>query len=183
MKIMRNYYIAVAGYARTSIATLPVQHHQVTAADVILGKTARLIAANCLRRMPWCSSLHLNATLSAQTAYVDAGVSVIAILTNVYPKLSVAAWWSTVAYKTHAKSPYCEPVLLQSKWRTWYLHFSEELEVEVESVEKPEIYFSGKVYCREKSYMITAFFWRIRGSEGQMIVYVATKVRYELVRF
>ena len=48
---------------------------------------------------------------------------------NVYLKLSVAVWWSTVAYKTHAEYPYYEPVLLQSKGRTWYLHFSEELEV------------------------------------------------------
>ena len=31
--------------------------------------------------------------------------------------------------------------------------------------------------------MIIAFFWRIRGSEGQMIVHVATKMRCELVRF
>ena len=31
--------------------------------------------------------------------------------------------------------------------------------------------------------MITAFFWRIRGSEGQMIVYVAIKKKYELVHF
>jgi len=38
--------------------------------------------------------------------------------------------------------------------------------VEVESVEKPKIYFSGKVYCREMMDMMTAFFWRIRGSEG-----------------
>jgi hypothetical protein len=38
--------------------------------------------------------------------------------------------------------------------------------VEVESIEKPKIYFSGKVYCRGKTDMITAFFWRIRGSEG-----------------
>ena len=85
---------------------------------------------------------------------------------NVYLKLSVAAWWSTVAYKTHAKYPCCEPVLLQSKVVTWYLHFSEELEVEVESIEKPKIYFSGKVYCRREMDMITAFFWGIRGSEG-----------------
>jgi hypothetical protein len=35
--------------------------------------------------------------------------------------------------------------------------------VEVESVEKPKIYFSGKVYCRGKTGMITAFFWRFRG--------------------
>ena len=38
--------------------------------------------------------------------------------------------------------------------------------MEVERVEKPKIYFSGKVYCREKKNMITAFFWGIRGSEG-----------------
>ena len=82
---------------------------------------------------------------------------------------------SRVAYKTHAKYPYCEPVLLQSKGRTWYLHFSEELEVEAENVEKPKIYFSGKVYCREKTDMITAFFWRIRGIGWQMIVHVATE--------
>ena len=48
---------------------------------------------------------------------------------NVYLKLSVAAWWSTVAYKTYAKYPYYEPVLLQSKVQTWNPHFSEELEV------------------------------------------------------
>ena len=62
----------------------------------------------------------------AGTGYV--GLS-IAAPTNVYLKLSVAIWWSMVAYKTHAKYPYCEPVLLQSKVVTWYLHFSEELEV------------------------------------------------------
>ena len=116
----------------------------------------------------------------AGTGYV--GLS-IAAPTNVYLKLSVAIWWSTVAYKTHAKYPYCEPALLQSKWRTWYLHFSEELEVEVESVEKPKIYFSGKVYCRQEMDMITAFFWKIRGSEGKMIVHVATESDYELVQF
>ena len=99
----------------------------------------------------------------AGTGYV--GLS-IAAPTNVYLKLSVAIWWSTVAYKTHAKYPYCEPVLLQSKRRTWYLHFSEELEVEVESIEKPKIYFSGKVYCRREMDMITAFFREIRGSVG-----------------
>ena len=31
--------------------------------------------------------------------------------------------------------------------------------------------------------MITAFFWEIRGSEGWMIVYVATESDYELVQF
>ena len=55
--------------------------------------------------------------------------------------------------------------------------------MEVERVEKPKIYFSGKVYCRREIDMITAFFWRIRGSEGQMIVHVAIKGRYELVQF
>ena len=38
--------------------------------------------------------------------------------------------------------------------------------MEVVSVEKPKIYFSGKVYCRGKTDMITAFFRGIRGSEG-----------------
>ena len=55
--------------------------------------------------------------------------------------------------------------------------------MEVESVEKPKIYFSGKVYCREKTDMIPAFFWRIRGSVGEIIVHVATKMEYELVQF
>ena len=31
--------------------------------------------------------------------------------------------------------------------------------------------------------MIPAFFWGIRGSEGEMIVHVATKKQYELVQF
>ena len=31
--------------------------------------------------------------------------------------------------------------------------------------------------------MITAFFRGIRGSEGEMIVHVATRERYELVQF
>ena len=55
--------------------------------------------------------------------------------------------------------------------------------MEVENVEKPKIYFSGKVYCREKTDMLTAFFWRIRGGEGWMIVHVATRGRCELVQF
>ena len=55
--------------------------------------------------------------------------------------------------------------------------------MEVESVEKPKIYFSGKVYCREKTDMITAFFRGIRGSEGKMIIHVAIRGRYELVQF
>jgi len=59
--------------------------------------------------------------------------------------------------------------------------FSKELEVEVESVEKPKIYFSGKVYCRRELDRITAFFRGIRGSEGWMIVHVATGSDYELV--
>lgn len=31
--------------------------------------------------------------------------------------------------------------------------------------------------------MIIAFFWRIRGSEGEMFVHVATESDYELVQF
>ena len=77
----------------------------------------------------------------AGTGYV--GLS-IAAPTNVYLKLSVAIWWSTVAYKTHAKYPYCEPVLLQSKVVTWYLHFSEELEVEGWKRWKPQNLFFWK---------------------------------------
>ena len=55
--------------------------------------------------------------------------------------------------------------------------------MEIEIVEKPKIYFSGKVYCRREMDMITAFFWGIRGSEGLMIVHVETSGRYELVQF
>ena len=31
--------------------------------------------------------------------------------------------------------------------------------------------------------MITAFFWRIRGSEGEMIVHVAIKERHVVIQF
>jgi len=31
--------------------------------------------------------------------------------------------------------------------------------------------------------MMTAFFWRIRDSEGEMVVHIATKMVYELVQF
>ena len=55
--------------------------------------------------------------------------------------------------------------------------------MEVESIEKPKIYFSEKVYCREKTDMITAFVRGMRGREGKMIVHVATRGRYELVQF
>lgn len=103
----------------------------------------------------------------ADTGYV--GLSITAP-TNVYLKLSVAAWWPTVAYKTHAKSPYCEPVLLQSKVVTWYLHFSEELDMEVESVEKPKIYFSRKVYCRQEMDIITAFFGELEVVRGRLFI-------------
>ena len=54
--------------------------------------------------------------------------------------------------------------------------------MEVESVEKPKIYFFGKVYCRREMDVITVFFWRIRGSEGEMIVHVATWGEYEFVQ-
>lgn len=55
--------------------------------------------------------------------------------------------------------------------------------MEVEGVEKPKIYFSGKVYCREKTDMITAFFRGIRGGEGKIIVRVAMEGDDELVQF
>lgn len=101
--------------------------------------------------------------------YTKCTKNYVAASNNVYLKLSVAAWWSTVAYKTHAKYPYCEPVLLQSKRRTWYLHFSGELEVEVESVEKPKIYFSGKVYCRQEMDMIPAFSGELEVVRGRWL--------------
>ena len=54
--------------------------------------------------------------------------------------------------------------------------------MEVESVEKPKIYFSGKVYCRREMDMITAFFRRIKSGEGRMIVHVAIKQSGENVQ-
>mgnify|MGYP003284647656 CR=1 FL=1 len=55
--------------------------------------------------------------------------------------------------------------------------------MEVESVEKTKIYFSGKVYCRHWKDMISPFFRSIKSGEGRMIVHVATSGRYELVQF
>lgn len=171
-KLWKKIAVAGTGYVGLSITTLLSQHHQVTAVDIVPEKVELInnrkspIQDEYIEKYLAEKELDLTATLDAKAAYSDAEFVVIAAPTNVYLKLSVAAWWSTVAYKTHAKYPYYKPVLLQSKVVTWYLHFSEELEVEVERVEKPKIYFSGKVYCREKTDMITAFFRGIRGSEG-----------------
>ena len=63
---------------------------------------------------------HLKNNLSPRVGcFLAISRGLVSVHVNVYLKLSVAAWWSTVAYKTHAKSPYYEPVLLQSKVVTW----------------------------------------------------------------
>ena len=187
----KDYKIAVAGtgYVGLSIATL-------------LSSNIRwLLWISSRRRWTWINNrkspiqddyiekylaekeLNLTATLDAKVTYSDVDFVVIAAPTNVYLKLSVAAWWSTVAYKTHAKYPYCEPVLLQSKVRTWYLHFSEELEVEVESVEKPKIYFSGKVYCRQEMDMIPAFSGELEVVRGRWLFVLQQKRDMNLYSF
>lgn len=56
-------------------------------------------------------------TLNIKATYSDTDVVIVAFLRM---SISNFQWrhdglWSTVAYKTHAKCPYCEPVLLQSK--------------------------------------------------------------------
>lgn len=119
----KDYKVAVAGtdYVGLSIATLLSQHHQVTAVDIIpervdlINNRKSPIQDDYIEKYLAEKKLNLTATLDAKVAYSDADFVVIAAPTNVYLKLSVAAWWSTVAYKTHAKYPYCEPVLLQNK--------------------------------------------------------------------
>ena len=120
---MKKYKIAVAGtgYVGLSIATLLSQHHHVTAVDIVPEKVEMInnrkppIQDDYIEKYLAEKDLDLTATLDAKDAYSDADFVVIAAPTNVYLKLSVAALWSTVAYKTHVKYPYCEPALLQSK--------------------------------------------------------------------
>ena len=50
-------------------------------------------------------------------------------------------------------------------------------------LKSPKSIFLEKFIADEEMDMITAFFWRIRGSEGEMIVHVATRKWYELVQF
>ena len=120
---MKNYKIAVAGtgYVGLSLSVLLAQHNQVMAVDIVQAKVDMInnhkspIQDDYIEKYLAEKELNLTATLDAKAAYSDADFVVIAAPTNVYLKLSVAACWSTVAYKTHAKYPYCKPVLLQSK--------------------------------------------------------------------
>ena len=80
-----------------AIATLLSQHHQVTAVDIIPEKVDLInnrkspIQDDYLEKYLAEKNLDLTATLDAKAAYSDADFVVIAALTNVYLKLSVAA--------------------------------------------------------------------------------------------
>ena len=95
----KDYKIAVAGtgYVGLSIATLLSQHHQVTAVDIIPEKVDMInnrkspIQDDYIEKYLAEKELNLTATLDAKAAYSDADFVVIASLTNVYLKLSVAA--------------------------------------------------------------------------------------------
>lgn len=95
----KKYNIAVAGtgYVGLSIATLLAQHHKVTAVDIIPGKIELInnrkspIQDDYIEKYLAEKELNLTATLDAKAAYSDADFVVIAALTNVYLKLSVAA--------------------------------------------------------------------------------------------
>lgn len=50
-------------------------------------------------------------------------------------------------------------------------------------LKSPKSIFLEKFIAEQGTDMITAFFRAIRGSEGEMIVHVATRGRYELVQF
>ena len=96
---MKNYRIAVAGtgYVGLSIATLLSQHHQVTAVDIIPEKVDMInnrkspIQDDYIEKYLAEKELNLTTALDAKAAYSDADFVVIASLTNVYLKLSVAA--------------------------------------------------------------------------------------------
>lgn len=95
----KDYKIAIAGtgYVGLSIATLLSQHHQVTAVDIIPKKVDMInnrkspIQDEYIEKYLTEKDLDLTATLDAKAAYSDADFVVIAALTNVYLKLSVAA--------------------------------------------------------------------------------------------
>lgn len=80
-----------------AIATLLSQHHQVTAVDIIPEKVDMInnrkspIQDDYIEKYLAEKNLDLTATLDAKAAYSDADFVVIAALTNVYLKLSVAA--------------------------------------------------------------------------------------------
>ena len=63
------------------------------------------------------------------------------------------------------------------------LSFFGELEVEVESIKKPKIYFPGKVYCRREMDMITAFFQSIRGGEEKWLFMLQQRMDMNLCSF
>ena len=95
----KDYKIAVAGtgYVGLSIATLLSQHHQVTAVDIIPEKVDMInnrkspIQDDYIEKYLAEKELNLTATLDAKAAYSEADFVVIAVPTNVYLKLSVAA--------------------------------------------------------------------------------------------
>ena len=95
----KDYKIAVAGtgYVGLSIATLLSQHHQVTAVDIIPEKVDMInnrkspIQDDYIEKYLAEKELNLTTALDAKAAYSDADFVVIASLTNVYLKLSVAA--------------------------------------------------------------------------------------------
>ena len=80
-----------------AIATLLSQHHQVTAVDIIPEKVDMInnrkspIQDDYIEKYLAEKNLDLTATLDAKAAYSDADFVVIAALTNVCLKLSVAA--------------------------------------------------------------------------------------------
>lgn len=95
----KEYKIAVAGtgYVGLSIATLLSQHHQVMAVDIVPEKVEMInnrkspIQDDYIEKYLAEKDLNLTATLDAKEAYSDADFVVIAVPTNVYLKLSVAA--------------------------------------------------------------------------------------------
>ena len=95
----KDFKIAVAGtgYVGLSIATLLSQHHQVTAVDIISEKVEMInnrkspIQDDYIEKYLAEKELNLTTALDAKAAYSDADFVVIASLTNVYLKLSVAA--------------------------------------------------------------------------------------------
>ena len=85
------------GYVGLSIATLLSRHHQVTAVDIIpekvdlINKRKSPIQDDYFEKYLAEKELNLTATLDAKAAYSDADFVVIAVPTNAYLKLSVAA--------------------------------------------------------------------------------------------
>lgn len=93
MRKFEDLKIAVAGtgYVGMSIATLPSQHHQVTAVDVIPEKVEKInkrmspIQDEYIEKFLAEKELKLIATLDGKEAYKDADFVVIAAPTNYDP--------------------------------------------------------------------------------------------------